>query len=190
MILQSGHMPSVLQQLCRLPFGYFSDKSLRAILLPTLLACCHDNPANRAVLQKEMSYQVRSLYFPIHSPSAILQVESRVEGGKFLRTLKGIIYLSGLFVNSCFSSVVCRRRWWRITSTATTADRYTSSAPSSTLSRTPGRTPSSDDSLSAASSRSRDYTRHYFSFFSFLRLILFVLGFPSLFLFPNQDIIP
>ena len=59
MILQSGHMPSVLQQLCRLPFGYFSDKSLRAILLPTLLACCHDNAANRAVLQKEMSYQVR-----------------------------------------------------------------------------------------------------------------------------------
>ena len=58
MILQSGHMPSVLQQLCRLPFGYFSDKALRAILLPTLLACCHDNPANRAVLQKEMSYQV------------------------------------------------------------------------------------------------------------------------------------
>jgi hypothetical protein len=51
-------MPSVLQQLCRLPFGYFSDKALRAILLPTLLACCHDNPANRVVLQKEMSYQV------------------------------------------------------------------------------------------------------------------------------------
>lgn len=59
MILQSGHMPSVLQQLCRLPFSYFSDKALRAILLPTLLACCHDNPANRDVLQKEMSYQVR-----------------------------------------------------------------------------------------------------------------------------------
>ncbi|XP_057369813.1 S phase cyclin A-associated protein in the endoplasmic reticulum-like [Daphnia carinata] len=58
MILQSGHMPSVLQQLCRLPFGYFSDKALRAILLPTLLACCHDNPANRVVLQKEMSYQM------------------------------------------------------------------------------------------------------------------------------------
>ena len=58
MILQSGHMPSVLQQLCRLPFNYFSDKALRAILLPTLLACCHGNPANRDVLQKEMSYQV------------------------------------------------------------------------------------------------------------------------------------
>lgn len=109
-------------------------------------------------------------------------------GSKFLRTLKGIIYLLGLFVNSCFSSIVWRRRWWRITSTATTADRYTSSAPSSTLSRTPGRTSSSDDSLSAASSRSRVYKLGIISLFSFLRLILFVLGFPSL--FPNQDIFP
>jgi hypothetical protein len=77
MILQSGHMPSVLQQLCRLPFGYFSDKSLRAILLPSLLACCHDNPANRAVLQKEMSYQVRSLYIPPFIPHRLFCKSNR-----------------------------------------------------------------------------------------------------------------
>ena len=58
MILQSGHMPSVLQQLCRLPFQYFSEKKLQAVLFPTLLACCHDNQSNRIILEKEMSYQV------------------------------------------------------------------------------------------------------------------------------------
>ena len=58
MILQSGHMPSVLQQLCRLPFQYFSEKQLQAVLFPTLLACCHGNASNRAILEKEMSYQV------------------------------------------------------------------------------------------------------------------------------------
>lgn len=81
MILQSGHMPSVLQQLCRLPFGYFSDRALRAVLLPTLLACCHDNPANRLILQKEMSYQVRSFSFLFYS-FKMLQFCSLLDAGR------------------------------------------------------------------------------------------------------------
>ncbi len=55
-ILQSGHQPSVLQQLCSLPFPYFSQPDLRAVLFPTLIAACHDNAENRGILGEEMSY--------------------------------------------------------------------------------------------------------------------------------------
>uniref|UniRef100_A0A1B6E2L9 S phase cyclin A-associated protein in the endoplasmic reticulum N-terminal domain-containing protein n=1 Tax=Clastoptera arizonana TaxID=38151 RepID=A0A1B6E2L9_9HEMI len=58
MILQSGFMPTVLQQLCNLPFEYFSDPSLTSLLFPTLLACCHNNSDNRVILEQELSYQL------------------------------------------------------------------------------------------------------------------------------------
>ena len=83
MILQSGHMPSVLQQLCRLPFNYFSDKTLQAVLFPTLVACCHGSPSNQSILTKEMSYQVIDDGFVIN-----LYIEwggGRRRGGRFQR---------------------------------------------------------------------------------------------------------
>jgi hypothetical protein len=58
MMIQSGYMPTVLQQLCNLPFPYFSNPALSAVLFPTLLACCSDNQQNRAILEQEVSYQV------------------------------------------------------------------------------------------------------------------------------------
>ncbi|XP_066969549.1 calponin homology domain-containing protein DDB_G0272472 isoform X1 [Macrobrachium rosenbergii] len=58
MVIQSGEVPSVLQQLCNLPWQYFSDPHLTAVLFPTLLACCLDNPDNMVILQQEMSFQV------------------------------------------------------------------------------------------------------------------------------------
>jgi len=58
MMIQSGYMPTVLQQLCNLPFPYFSNPTLSAVLFPTLLACCSDNQQNRAILEQEVSYQV------------------------------------------------------------------------------------------------------------------------------------
>jgi len=56
MMVQSGHQPSVLQQLCNLPFPYFSQPNLKEILFPTLLACCHENKENVVVLSQEMSW--------------------------------------------------------------------------------------------------------------------------------------
>ena len=68
-IVQSGHRPSVLEQLCNLPFPYFSQPELKRILFPTLLACCFDNDENRAILQEEMNWQLidEFLYSPIEN---------------------------------------------------------------------------------------------------------------------------
>ena len=57
-IVQSGHQPSVLQQLCNLPFPYFSQPDLKLILFPTLISACHNNEANVGILTEEMSYQL------------------------------------------------------------------------------------------------------------------------------------
>ncbi|XP_063880487.1 S phase cyclin A-associated protein in the endoplasmic reticulum-like isoform X3 [Scylla paramamosain] len=57
-VIQSGEVPSVLQQLCNLPWQYFSEPNLTAVLFPTLLACCLNNDDNMIILQQEMSFQV------------------------------------------------------------------------------------------------------------------------------------
>ncbi|XP_065334279.1 S phase cyclin A-associated protein in the endoplasmic reticulum isoform X2 [Cloeon dipterum] len=58
MTIQSGFTPTVLQQLCNLPIQYFSEERLTAVLLPTLLACCWDNPETRAVLEQEIGFEM------------------------------------------------------------------------------------------------------------------------------------
>ncbi|KAL1462397.1 hypothetical protein WDU94_014235 [Cyamophila willieti] len=58
LILQSGFTPTVLRQLCSLPFSYFSQPELTRILFPTLLACCHGNQENRKILDQELSYEM------------------------------------------------------------------------------------------------------------------------------------
>ncbi|KAK3924984.1 S phase cyclin A-associated protein in the endoplasmic reticulum [Frankliniella fusca] len=62
LVLQSGVQPTVLQQLCQLPFPYFSEPRLSAVLFPTLLACCSDNAENRAILEQELSYDLLEGY--------------------------------------------------------------------------------------------------------------------------------
>merc|ERR1719222_321050 len=45
-IVQSGSQPSVLQQLANLPFQFFSQAELKAVLFPSLLASCSGNAEN------------------------------------------------------------------------------------------------------------------------------------------------
>lgn len=44
-----------MQQLCSLPFEYFSDNRLMMILFPTLIVCCFNNDDNLNILKQEMS---------------------------------------------------------------------------------------------------------------------------------------
>ncbi len=56
--IELGTPPTILQQLCNLPFKYFSDKKLIAILYPTLICCCFENEKNKSVLETEVSSEI------------------------------------------------------------------------------------------------------------------------------------
>lgn len=59
LVLQSaGAGPSVLQQLCTLPFPFYGDPRLLPYTLPVLLAATHNNSEAMAILSCEMSYEV------------------------------------------------------------------------------------------------------------------------------------
>ena len=60
--MELGTPPTILQQLCNLPFNYFSDKKLISILYPTLICCCFDNEKNKCVLTTELSADMLANY--------------------------------------------------------------------------------------------------------------------------------
>ncbi|XP_012166354.2 S phase cyclin A-associated protein in the endoplasmic reticulum [Bombus terrestris] len=63
LVLQSvGAGPSVLQQLCTLPFPFYGAPGLTSYIFPTLLAATHQNPEATAVLSCELSYQLLEEY--------------------------------------------------------------------------------------------------------------------------------
>ncbi|XP_076067505.1 SCAPER domain-containing protein short spindle 3 isoform X2 [Oratosquilla oratoria] len=81
MVMQSGEMPSVLQQLCNLPWPYFSEPRLSSVLFPTLLACCLNNPDNMQILQQEMSFQVLEDFLKDNKDSDKALVQILLESG-------------------------------------------------------------------------------------------------------------
>ncbi|XP_024876365.1 S phase cyclin A-associated protein in the endoplasmic reticulum [Temnothorax curvispinosus] len=63
LVLQSaGAGPSVLQQLCTLPFPFYGDPRLIPYTLPALLAATHRNSEAMAILSCEMSYELLEQY--------------------------------------------------------------------------------------------------------------------------------
>nr|XP_034181232.1 S phase cyclin A-associated protein in the endoplasmic reticulum [Osmia lignaria] len=63
LVLQSaGAGPSVLQQLCTLPFPFYGAPGLTSYIFPTLLAATHQNPEATAILSCELSYQLLEEY--------------------------------------------------------------------------------------------------------------------------------
>ncbi|KAL8594845.1 hypothetical protein ACOMHN_016086 [Nucella lapillus] len=54
-VLHLSMLQVVLQQLCSLPFQYFSDPHLTAVLLPALISCCYNNHSNRRIVEQEIS---------------------------------------------------------------------------------------------------------------------------------------
>ena len=53
--MELGTPPTILQQLCNLPFEYFSDSRLISVLYPTLICFCYGNEKNKCVLSTEVS---------------------------------------------------------------------------------------------------------------------------------------
>ncbi|GAB6032468.1 Sentrin-specific protease 3, variant 2 [Chamberlinius hualienensis] len=74
-VIQSGHMPTVLQQLCLLPFPYFGDPNLITVLFPTLIASCYENLENSAILEQEVSCELLA-HFIEEKSLAYLSVNS------------------------------------------------------------------------------------------------------------------
>ena len=66
-MLHSGQRPTILQQLCCLPFEYFSDPRLVAVLFPTLISCCFGCEENRQMLQQEMSPAMLASFLEVGS---------------------------------------------------------------------------------------------------------------------------
>ncbi|XP_021362165.1 S phase cyclin A-associated protein in the endoplasmic reticulum-like isoform X2 [Mizuhopecten yessoensis] len=59
-VIQSGQPPTILQQMCSLPFKYFSDPRLTNVLFPTLISSCYNNQSNRQILEQELSCMLLS----------------------------------------------------------------------------------------------------------------------------------
>lgn len=53
--IMQGEQPTILQQLCMLPFRYFSDEHLKFLLFPTMIASCYKSPDAMGIIAEELS---------------------------------------------------------------------------------------------------------------------------------------
>lgn len=61
-IVHTGQRPTILEQLCSLPYEFFSGSNLSRILLPTLISCCYENEVNCQILEQEVSSTILSSF--------------------------------------------------------------------------------------------------------------------------------
>jgi len=50
-----GEQPTILQQLCLLPFNYYTDEYLKSVLFPTMCCACYNNENNCHIVAAEVS---------------------------------------------------------------------------------------------------------------------------------------
>ena len=62
LFIQSGRPPSLLQQLCTLPFKYFSDQKLKNILFPTVICICYKNTENMRIVAQDVNPTLLAIY--------------------------------------------------------------------------------------------------------------------------------
>lgn len=67
-VVESGQQPTILRQLCSLPFQYFSNPKLVDILYPCLISCCYMSESNRAIIEQELSCDLLANYIEVGMP--------------------------------------------------------------------------------------------------------------------------
>lgn len=60
-----GWQRSLLMHLASLPLGYFSNRNLMAILMPTLIAICYQNPIAIDVIKPSLSAKTFAIYLEV-----------------------------------------------------------------------------------------------------------------------------
>ena len=60
-LVSKGEM-TIIQQICQLPFSYFSEKLLKDILFPTLIAITYNHDRNTKILSSEINLELIVLY--------------------------------------------------------------------------------------------------------------------------------
>lgn len=60
-----GWQRSLLVQLISLPLGYFSNRDLMAILMPTLIAICYQNPMAVDLIKPLLSTKTFAIYLEV-----------------------------------------------------------------------------------------------------------------------------
>ncbi|KAL8597589.1 hypothetical protein ACOMHN_001520 [Nucella lapillus] len=68
----------VLQQLCSLPFQYFSDPRLTAVLFPALISCCYSNHSNRHILQWELRCVLLANFIEVPGRKRVVRKETGI----------------------------------------------------------------------------------------------------------------
>ena len=77
----SGH-PTMLHRLCELPFGYYCDPRLRAVVLPTLLCACLHDSVNLRILTSRLSPQHLLNFLKINAQPTASQSTPLALGGE------------------------------------------------------------------------------------------------------------